>query len=116
LKQATDELAALESRFIDTLGKTAQSAKGVAQTTLHDLAEHARTSGTAVGGQVKSALSQLTDAIADKARETTATGTQVLRQEGALLAALATGVLNGISARLHSTSADKAPPPPGRGG
>jgi hypothetical protein len=117
LKKAANDLATLESQFIDTLGKAARSATGVAQATLHDLAEHARTSGTAVGSQVKSALSQLTGVIADTAREKTAAGTQVLRQEGALLAALATGVLNGISARLHSTPAEKtAPPPSGRGG
>lgn len=112
LKRAADELAALESLFIETLGDAGRTAKGFAQETLRDLAEHARASGTAVGGRVQSALSQLAQAIAETARGQKAAGTKALREEASLLAHLAVGVLQGVAARFQSTPKDKAPPPP----
>ena len=111
LKGAADDLAALESLFIETLGSAAKSATGIARTTLRELADHARASGTAVGGRVESALSQLAHAIADTAREQMETGTQALRKEATMLAGLAAGALRGIADRLQSTPVDKTARP-----
>ena len=115
LKSTMADLAALESLFIETLSNAAQSATGTARTTLHDLAHHARVSGTAVGEKVASAVSQLTHTIADTTREQVAAGTQTLRKEGALLASLAAGVLNGIVQKLQpKTGENNEPKSPGR--
>lgn len=115
LKSTMTDLAALESLFIETLSNAAQSATGTARTTLHDLAHHARVSGTVVGEKVASAVSQLAHIIADTTREQVAAGTQTLRKEGALFASLAAGVLNGLVQKLQPKTEDKnEPKSPGR--
>jgi len=101
LKKTADDLAALESLFIETLADAAKSATGFARATLRDFANHARASGTATGGRVKSALAQLTHTLADTMHEQLETGAQALRKEGALLASLAAGMLKGIADRLQ---------------
>ena len=105
LKKRVDELASLESQFIATLVEAARQSSGHVQATLRDIANHAQSSGTAVGGQVKAALEELAHAVADTTRGQVAAGAQTLRKEAALLAGLAAGVLKGIADRLQ---------PPGR--
>jgi len=106
LKQATDDLAVLEALFIETLGNAAKGANGIARATLQDIVEHGRTSGTAVGGRIESALSQLARTLANTAHEQLGAGTQVVRQEASLLAGLAAGVLRGMADRLHTVSTE----------
>lgn len=107
LKQAADDLATLQTLFVETLQDAAQSAKGIVQTTFTELAEHARSSGSAVGQRLKIALDQLTQAVTSGAREQAQKGTEVVRHEVALLAGLAAGLLEGIAARLKSKDTDK---------
>jgi len=107
LKRAADDLATLQTLFIETLQDAAQTAKGVVQTTFTELAEHARTSGSAVGQRTRIALEQLTQAITASARDQAKKGTEVVRHETALLAGLAAGLLQGIAARLRSKDTDK---------
>ena len=101
LKKSFDELATLETQFLNTLGEAAQQSSGHVKSTLQDIADHARTSGTIIGGQVKTALEQLAHAVADTTREQVSAGTQTLRDETTLLASLAAGVLKGIADRLQ---------------
>lgn len=107
LKRAADELATLQTLFIETLQDAAQSTKGVVQATFTELAEHARTSGSAVGQRTRIALDQLTQAVTAGARDQAKKGTEVVRHEAALLAGLAAGLLQGIAARLESKDTDK---------
>ncbi len=58
LRRSLDDLAGLEALFIETLKNAATGATGLAATTLHDFAEHARSSGTYVGGKVEESLAQ----------------------------------------------------------
>lgn len=101
LKQRVDELSSLESQFIATLGEAAKQSSGHIQATLRDIANHAQSSGTAVGGQVRTALEELAHAIADTTRGQVAAGAQTLQKEASLLAGLAAGVLRGIADRLQ---------------
>lgn len=107
LKRAADELATLQTLFIETLQEAAQSAKGAVQATFTELAEHARSSGSAVGQRTRIALDQLTQAVTAGARDQAKRGTEVVRHEAALLAGLAAGLLQGIAARLESKATDK---------
>lgn len=107
LKRAADDLAAVESLFIEVLVSAAREASGVAKQTLQDMVEHARASGTAVGGRVESALAQLANTLSDTARAQGKVGAQTLRNEGVLLAGLAAGVLKGIAERLQTAPAAK---------
>ena len=108
LKKTTDDLAALELLFIETLADAAEGATGVTQATLLDLVEHACASGTAVGGRVRLALPEMTQAVADTARKQSRIGPQPLHKDAALLASLAAGMLKGIADRLQATSIDKS--------
>ena len=110
LKRTADELAAVEALFIETLGNTARNATDFTKKTLNDLAEHARASGTAVGTRVQSALAQLTRTLADTAQAKAKAGSQALRNEGALLAGLAAGLLKGIAERLQAAPATTKKP------
>lgn len=105
LQRAVDDLAAVESLFIEVLGKAAREASGVAREILQDMAEHARASGTALGGRVETALAQLARTLADTARTQAKAGVQAVRDESALLAGLAAGILKGIAERLQAAPA-----------
>jgi len=107
LKQAADDLATLQTLFIETLKDAARNTKGVVQATFTELAEHARASGSAVGQRATIALEQLAQAIAESAHDQAKKGAEVLRHEAALLSGLAAGLLQGIAARLQATSDDK---------
>ncbi len=107
LTRAADDLATLQTLFVETLRDAAQSARGIVQTTFAELAEHARSSGSAVGQRTRIALEQLAQAVTAGAREQAQKGTEVVRHEVALLAGLTFGVLQGIAARLAEKSTDK---------
>jgi len=107
LKRAVDDLATLQTLFLETLQVTARETKGVAQATFTELAEHARRSGSAVSRRVRTALEQLPHAMEEGARDQTKKGVKVLRHEAALLAGLAAGLLRGVAARLESKTSDK---------
>lgn len=105
LKARADELAGLESGFLEVLGEAAREATGHAQDTLRELLQHARDSGTAVGGRVQSAASQLARALAGVAQDQLEAGARTLRNEAALFAGLAAGMLRGIADSLQAPSA-----------
>jgi hypothetical protein len=111
LKATLDELGRLESNFLEVLGDAAKRTSGHAQVTFRELAEHARASGTAVGGRVQAALAELARAAAGLAREQAAGGARTLRNEAGLLAGLAAGMLRGIADRLQAVPAQKSEPP-----
>ncbi|MCB2070086.1 MAG: hypothetical protein KDF67_10855 [Ottowia sp.] len=105
LKQSLDDLGSLEKLFIETLGDAARHSTGHVRDTLHGLAEHARSSGTAVGGRVQDAVSQLAQATSTMTHEQMQAGATTLRQQGALLAGIAAGFLKGVADRLHAPDA-----------
>lgn len=102
LKARADELAGMESGFLDVLGEAARAATGHVQDTLREMVRHARDSGTAVGGRVQSAASQLARALADVAQDRFEAGARTIRNEAALLAGLAAGMLRGIADSLQA--------------
>ncbi|MCB1911850.1 MAG: DUF6781 family protein [Rhodocyclaceae bacterium] len=104
------ELGSVESMFIDTLGDAARESTGHVRDTLQNLAEHARNSGTAVGGRVQDALSQLTQAVADVTHEQVQAGAQTLRHQASLMAGIAAGMLKGIADRLQAPTPPATPP------
>jgi len=101
IRKTMDELGSVESMFIDTLGDAARQSTGHVRDTLHGLAEHARSSGTAVGRRVQDALSQMTQAVADAAHEQMQAGADTLRHQATLMAGIAAGLLKGIADRLQ---------------
>lgn len=111
IKGTLDQLGSMESNFLKTLGEAGRGATGLARSTLHELAEHARSSGTAVGGRIGAAASELAHALADLTRDQMHSSTQTLRNEAGLLAALASGMLRGLADRLQPGRTDDGKPP-----
>ena len=101
LKKTVDDLAALESLFVEIVAEAAKNTAGAAQTGMRELLGHFSASGTAVGSQVKTALAQLGSAVTDTAHGQVEAGTETVRKEGALLAGMAAGILRGIAERLQ---------------
>ncbi|HQZ03192.1 MAG TPA: hypothetical protein PL024_10625 [Thauera sp.] len=102
LKQSLDQLSRLEGDFVAALGDAARQTSGVAQATLRDLAEHARSSGTAVGQRVQSAVLDLGHAMSDFARAQVDSSVRALGAQAELVAGMAAGVLRGLADRLHA--------------
>lgn len=107
IRKALDDLGAMESLFIETLSESAKTASGFTQTTLADLAEHARVGGTAVGRQIEPALKQLASAFADTLHDRAELGAEALREQSARLAGIATGVIKGIVEHLRVADANE---------
>lgn len=107
LQQAVDDLATLQSLFAETLQDAARTTQGAVQATFQQLAEHARSSGSAVGQRVKVAVDQLARTVKEAARDQARKGVKALRHEAALFAGLAAGFLQGIAARLQSKADEK---------
>lgn len=105
IRKTLDDLGALESLFIETLTEGAKTAAGFTQTTLDDLAEHARVGGTTVGRRVEPALKQLASTLADTLHDQTELGAEALREQCASLAGIATGIIKGIVGHLHAADA-----------
>lgn len=110
MRATVDEIGTLESDFIHALADAARDARGLARATLHDLSEHARSSGTAVGGRVKDAAAQLAEALAELTRAQVESSAKTLRNETGLVAALAAGLLRGLADRLHPDDAPSGAP------
>lgn len=107
LRHSLDDLAELETLFIDTLKTTAASTTGFAAATLHDVADHARNSGTFVGRRVQGSLTQLRHTVGDLAHTQVDASVHGLRSGSALLANIAAGFLAGIAERLEPHTSDK---------
>jgi hypothetical protein len=103
LRRRLDDLSTLESLFIETVSQTASSAAGFTRTTLVDVADHARASGSAVGSAVKEGVTSLGRALAESVSDQVEVTTSVLQKEAALLAGLTSGVLQGIADRLNGS-------------
>lgn len=87
--------------FVETLRQGAGSAAGVVRSTLEEVADHAQASGSAVGRQVQAGVAELENAVSAVVVDGLGSTSEVLRRDATLLASLASGVLSGISERLH---------------
>lgn len=115
LRRRLDDLSTMESLFIETVSQTASSAAGFTRTTLVDVADHARVSGSAVGSAVKEGVTSLGRAFAETVSDQVEVTTSVLQKEAALLAGLTSGVLQGIADRLSGSHSPVATEEPGEG-
>ncbi len=97
LARARSDLESLEAMFLETLQSSATAARDIAGETLHDLAAHYRTQGSAVGTQIKESLSVITHQLSAAVRTQTVTGLHLAQATGDLLRQIAAGVLSGVA-------------------
>ncbi|MEA1890558.1 MAG: DUF6781 family protein [Pseudomonadota bacterium] len=101
LKRALDDMQGLEELFLEALRDAAKGGKDRVSVILHDLAEHAQRSGTAVGAQLKDGLTELVDQVTDAGKDRLESGGESAKTTASLLARLASGLLEGIADSLH---------------
>lgn len=110
LKRTLDDMQGLEGLFLETLRDAAKGGKDQVSATLHDLAEHAQHSGTAVGKQLKEGLTDLVEQITGAGKAQLEAGAESAKTTGSLLARLASGMLEGIADSLHPSADVEAKP------
>jgi len=103
LKRSLDDMQGLEELFLETLRDAAIGGNDKVSVILHDLAEHAQHSGTAVGTQLKEGLTDLVEQVADAGKAQLESGVDSARETGSLLAKLTSGILEGVADSLHSS-------------
>ncbi len=110
LKRALDDMQGLEELFLESLRDVAKGGKDQVSVILHDLAEHAQHSGTAVGTQLKDGLTDLIGQVSDASKARLESGGESAKTTASLLARLASGLLEGIADSLHpSDNAESRP-------
>lgn len=109
LARARADLESLEAMFLETLQTSASSARDAAGETLHDLAAHYRTQGSAVGAQIKESLSVITHQLSATARTQAVTGLHLAQATSDLLRQIAAGVLTGVADHIKPDAPLVAP-------
>ena len=102
LKQATDDLLALEEMYLDTLKHVAKGSDEVISSTLNDLVQHARHSGTAVGRRSSEIVEMLNRELGQSLSETVAAGADSALNVASQLSHAAAGFLDGIAQTLDT--------------
>ena len=103
-KQTLDDMQGLEELFLETLRDAAKGSKDQVAVILHDLAEHAQHSGTAVGTQLKEGLTDLVEQATGAGKSQLESHAESVKTTGSLLARLASGMLEGIADSLHPSA------------
>ena len=102
------DLQSLESLLLDTLNTSAATTRGLAAEIFHDLVEHARRSGTAVGEQVNATLASFTRQMTETGKQQMEAGAQLAKATTDTLRKMAAGMLSGLAARVQpEATADK---------
>ncbi len=96
LSRAQKDLESLESLFVDTVQDTAAAAKGTISEILHDLSNHARNNGTAVGRQLKETLSTFTQQVTSVGHAQLDAGNHLAHATTNFIRKIASGVLDGV--------------------
>ncbi len=109
LKQATDDLLALEEMFLDTLKNVAKGSGEVIGSTLNDLVQHARNSGTAVGKRSTEIVVTLNRELEQSLGETVSTGTDAALRVAGQISHAAAGFLDGIAQTLDAKVKNRTP-------
>jgi hypothetical protein len=109
LKRAVDELASLESLFMDTLADVARAGSATAKTTFADIQRHLQHSGTLFGERLASNVGSLREVLAlagrDSLKSGVATAGKAAEQLGLIAGALLAGLEQGFTQAGSRTSA-----------
>lgn len=105
LQRAFEDFKTLETLFIDTLGKVAESSSSKANEVLNDLLAHSRTNGTAVGKTIAEVMEGLRRLLADSSAHYQTQASDTVQVVGETVAGLASGILSGIAKNLEKKDA-----------
>lgn len=108
LKRATDDLAALDRLYIDTMRDFAKAGATTAQRTIGDLATHMERGSDKAAGVVRSAAETVGQGMAASGRPHLSDVNRAARAGMGTIAALGSAILGGIAEGL--AAADRSPP------
>lgn len=91
------DLEKLESMFLETVQNSASSARDAAGEILHDLAEHSRIHGSAVGAQLRETLDAIAHQMGAAGRAQAKAGVNIAHATSDLLRQITAGVLAGMA-------------------
>ncbi len=97
LARARSDLESLEALFIEALQSSASGASGAAKEILHNLADHSRTQGSAIGAQLQDTLSIIAHQLGAAGRAQAVAGMHLAQATTHLLRQIAAGVLTGVA-------------------
>jgi hypothetical protein len=100
LRRAVDELASLESLFMDTLADVARAGSETAKTTLADIRRHLQHSGTIFGERLAGQVGNLREMLAMAGQEGLQSGMNTAGKAAEQLGRLAGAVLAGMEQGL----------------
>ena len=109
LAKAKADLKDLESLFLDTLGELADRSQTSATQLLTDVRRHAQTSGTAVGKQIASTISEAAGELKRKGESNINQALNTAFSTSEHFAQVAGGVLANLAEKLRDTKGEKKP-------
>jgi hypothetical protein len=110
LKQGLDQMRRMETDFLDAVRQVSQSAAGTAKSEWQDLVAHAQRAGTDTGRVIAETGREFSSRVAASASESALAGMEAARTFGERFAALASGILAGMSEALRpDRDADRKP-------
>lgn len=109
LKQATDDILALEEIYLDTLKHVAKESNEFIGRTLNELLRHARHSGTMVGHRASKIVETLNQELGQTLSETVTAGSDSALKVASQLSHAAAGFLDGIAQTLDAKLKSSAP-------
>jgi len=101
LKQGLENMRTMESDFLDAVRQVSRSAAGVVKTEWDDLIAHAQRAGTDTGRVIAGTTREFSARMAASMSEGAVAGMEAARTFGERFAALASGILAGMSEALR---------------
>jgi len=109
MKRALDDIQALEDMFLDTVSEVAKGADELIRSSLCDMVEHARNSGTAVGKTATQATEALNQQLGKTLHEAASASAHAAMEITGHIAQAAAGALDGLAQTLQQERKDKPP-------
>lgn len=107
LKQGLERMRQMEGDFLDSVRQVSQSASGAVKSELQDLVSHAQRAGTDTGKVISQAARDFSARMTATMSEGAIASVEAARQFGERFAAMASGILAGMSEALRDKDGDR---------
>jgi hypothetical protein len=101
LKQALDQIKAMEGEFLDSVRQVAGTTRGTVKTGWEELVQHAQRAGTDTGAVVSETMREFSQRMATTMTETTLAGMETARQMGERFAQISSGFLSAMAMAIR---------------
>lgn len=102
VKQVAEDIRTIEDLFLDSINLVAKRSSDLASTTLNDLSEHFKNTGTNVGNTAVEVVQTLSSAVEATGKQGLQEVTHTSKEMALNLAKVASGILAGMSEAIKS--------------